>query len=120
MDRIAHAIQQAHKDYQALKGGAGSGNFGHEGVPGHIGGSAPGGGHGGGSKADKLAAPHVSELKKKGKTTIVDGKRRATITRSMGGSGGFMAKFSKSSVTFHSSTEEGIVHNVLRHFRMID
>lgn len=30
----------------ALKGGAGSGNFNHAGVPGKVGGSAPGGGHG--------------------------------------------------------------------------
>lgn len=44
--KIIKAIQNAHEEYQSLKGGAGSGNFGHTGVPGHVGGSAPGGGHG--------------------------------------------------------------------------
>lgn len=32
--------------FENLKGGSGSGNFGHAGVPGHQGGSAPGGGGG--------------------------------------------------------------------------
>lgn len=47
-DRVIQAIQQARQDYQQLKGGAGSGNFGHAGRPGKLGGSSPGKGGGAG------------------------------------------------------------------------
>ena len=46
MNRIIDAIRQAREDYHRLKGGAGSGNFGHSGRPGKRGGSAPGTGGG--------------------------------------------------------------------------
>lgn len=45
---------------RALKGGAGSGNFGHQGIPGHVGGSASGGGRVWGG-AQHLAAAGPSE-----------------------------------------------------------
>jgi hypothetical protein len=48
MNKIIAVIKQAKLDYQ-LKGGSGSGNFGHSGRPGAIGGSVGGGGMGGGS-----------------------------------------------------------------------
>ena len=43
-NRVIDAVRQAQEDYHRLKGGAGSGNFGHSGRPGKIGGSAGGGG----------------------------------------------------------------------------
>ena len=53
-----------------LKGGSGSGNFGHEGIPGHVGGSAADGGSGADTEArnnkiqsDMYSAKH--SLKKK-------------------------------------------------------
>ena len=38
-NRVIDAIRQAREDYHRLKGGSGSGNFGHVGRPGKIGGS---------------------------------------------------------------------------------
>lgn len=57
MDRVLEAIKQAYEDYQTLKGGAGSGNFGHAGVPGKRGGSAPGGGRAGGGVSNSANRP---------------------------------------------------------------
>jgi hypothetical protein len=43
-------IHQVHDDYLEILGGPGSGNFGHKGRPGEVGGSADGGGEGGSGK----------------------------------------------------------------------
>lgn len=86
------------------------------------GGGSSGGGTGASAIPKKVQAKmdeHVSELKRRGKTTVIDGKRKANLSRGTGGSGGFVARIPKSSVTFHSSTEEGIVHAIFKHFRFI-
>ncbi len=45
-----------------MKGGPGSGNFGHEGRPGEVGGSRPGSGGGGGVKVPVYVKPFVSKI----------------------------------------------------------
>ena len=63
-NRVIDAIRQAREDYHRLKGGSGSGNFGHAGRPGKRGGSAAGkgGGASGGNEAIPLGGkdkPHA-------------------------------------------------------------
>jgi hypothetical protein len=63
-----------------MKGGSGSGNFGHEGIPGHIGGSAPSGSMGGGSWSNSGSSKVLE-----GKNTIV------TVTPQKNGTNRFIA-----------------------------
>lgn len=64
--RVARDLQQirSHIGKMAEDGGEGSGNFGHAGRPGEIGGSAPegGGGGSGGGEAGKKATAHINGM----------------------------------------------------------
>ena len=64
MDKIVRAVRQAQEDYHRLKGGAGSGNFGHAGRPGKLGGSAPGKGGSGMSTGSAAMDYALDDIKR--------------------------------------------------------
>lgn len=60
----AEALVTARLSALALKGGEGSGNFGHEGRPGEVGGSGPGGGDSEGETGGSSITGNYTDLKK--------------------------------------------------------